>query len=102
MGWERPSKRKKKNLVPNSVPTQAKLPFPKKIAKKFKKLKNIIPTLFLTNWDEIGWEGEEKILVPNSVHAQPGEENFKKNSKKNNNKKKKPLSGIIFNQNGMR
>ena len=37
----------KKNLDPNSVPTRAGLPFPKKIAKKFKKLKHVIPTLCL-------------------------------------------------------
>ena len=39
--------RKKKFLVPNSVPTRDGLPFPKAKTKKFKKLKNIISTLFL-------------------------------------------------------
>ena len=43
----------------------------------------------------------KKILVPISIHTQPGEENSEKNSKKIQ-KIKKPLSGIIFNQNGMR
>ena len=40
----------------------------------------------------------KKILVPNSIHTQHGQENSEKNSKKI----KKPLSGIIFTQNGMR
>ena len=62
---------------------------PKKIAGKFKKLKN-----------QIGRERETKILVPNSVHTRPGQENSEKNSKKIK-KIKKPYSDIIFNQNGM-
>ena len=49
--------------------------------------------------DEIGREREKKkILVPNSVHTRPEQENFKKNSKKI----EKPLDSIIFNQNEMR
>ena len=43
----------------------------------------------------------EKNLVSNSVHTRPGQENYEKNSKKIQ-KIKKPLSGIIFSQNGMR
>ena len=43
----------------------------------------------------------KKILDPNSVHNRPGQENFEKNIKKIQ-KIKKPLSGIIFSQNGMR
>ena len=39
--------------------------------------------------------------MPNSVRIRPGQENYEKNSKKNQ-KIKKPLSGIIFTQNGMR
>jgi len=49
--------------------------------------------------DEIGQERGKKILVPNSVHNRPGEENSKKNSKKIE-KIKKPHFGIIFSQNG--
>ena len=41
------------------------------------------------------------ISVTNSVHTRPGDENSKKNSKKTQ-KIKKPLSSIIFRQNGMR
>ena len=64
-------------------------------------MKNIIAKLFYTNRDEIGWEREKKILAPNSVRTRPGKENSKKNSKIIQ-KIKKPLSGIIFIQNGMR
>jgi len=41
----------------------------------------------------------KKILVPNSVHTLPRQENSKKNINKIH-KIKKPLSGIIFSQNG--
>ena len=44
---------------------------------------------------------EKKILVPNSVNTRLGEENSEKNSKKIQ-KIKKPLSDIIFSQDGMR
>jgi len=49
----------------------------------------------------IGRESEENILVPNSVHTRPGQENSERNGKKIQ-KIKEPLSGIIFSQNGMR
>ena len=54
---------------------------PKKIVKKFKKFKNLFPTLFLakTGWDMLG--KRKKILLPNSVHTRLGQENSKKNSK---------------------
>ena len=45
-------------------------------------------------------EKEKKKIAPNSVHTRPGQENLEKNSKKIE-KIKKPLSGIIFSQNGM-
>ena len=44
---------------------------------------------------------KKKILVPNSVHTRPGQENCEKNSKKFQ-KIKKPISGNISSQNGMR
>ena len=59
---------------------------PKKIAGKFKKLKN-----------QIGRESETKIFVPNSIHTRLGQENYEKNSKKI----KKPYFDIIFSQNRM-
>ena len=46
-------------------------------------------------------EEKKKILLPNSVQTQLGQENSEKNSKKIE-KMKKPLSDIIFSQNGMR
>ena len=48
----------------------------------------------------IGREIGDKILVPNSVYSRPGKENSEKNNKKIL-KIKKPLSGVIFSQNGM-
>ena len=74
----------------------------KKIAKQFKKSKNLFSALFLAKRDVIGREREKKIWVPNSVHTRPGKENFENNSKKIQNYKKKTLSGIIYSQNGMR
>ena len=43
----------------------------------------------------------KKNLDPNSVHTRPGQENSEKNRIKIL-KNTKPLSGIIFSQNGMR
>ena len=65
---------------------------PKKIAKKFKKLKTSFRHYFLPKRDEIGRESEKKILVPNFVHTRPWHENSKNKSEKNS----KPLSGIFF------
>ena len=48
----------------------------------------------------IGRKSEHKILLQNSVHARPGQENFEKNSKKIQ-KIVKPRPGIILSQNGM-
>ena len=71
------------------------------MAKKLKKLKKTsFRHYFLPKWDEIGREREKKILLPNSVHTRPRQENSEKNSKKIE-KIKKPLSDIIFSQNGM-
>ena len=54
-----------------------------KIAKKFKKIKKTtFRHYFLPKRDEIGQKGERKILVPNSVHTRPGQENSEKNSEK--------------------
>ena len=56
---------------------------------------------FEPNRDEIGREKEKKILVPNFTKTRPGKENSEKNRKKIE-KIKKPLSSIIFYQDGMR
>ena len=56
---------------------------------------------FYPKRDEIGRKRGENILVTNLVHTRPMQENSEKNSKKIQ-KIKKPLSGIIFGQNGMR
>ena len=55
---------------------------PKKLAKKFKKLKNSFRHYFQPKWDEIGGEREKKIVDPNSVHTRPGQENSEKKEKK--------------------
>ena len=62
---------------------------PKKIAKKFKKLKNIILSIFLSKpGDEICREREKKkILLPNSVPTGPGLENSQKKKKNSRNYK---------------
>ena len=44
---------------------------------------------------------QKKKIIPNSDHTRPGQQNSEKNSKKIE-KIKKPLSDIIFSQNGMR
>ena len=54
----------------------------KKKAKKFKKLKNLFRHYFKPKRDNIGREREKKILVTNSVHTLPGQENSKKIAKK--------------------
>ena len=75
--------------------------FRKKKAKKFKKLKTSFRHYFMPERDEIGRESEKELLVTNSVHTRPKQENSEKNSKKFQ-KIKNPLSGNIFCQNGMR
>ena len=72
---------------------------PKKIVKKFKKLKTTFRHYFQPKWDEIGQEREKKNLLPNSVQTRLEQENSEKNSKKIE-KIKKPLSDSIFCQNG--
>ena len=49
----------------------------------------------------MGRKSENKILVPNSTHTQPGQESSEKNSKKIQ-KIIKPLPGFIISPNGMR
>ena len=54
----------------------------KKNGKKIEKIKKIsFRHYFLPKWDEIGREREKKILVPNSVHARPRQENSEKKGK---------------------
>ena len=73
----------------------------KKIGKKIKKLKNLLPVRFLSKKGLRDAEKEKKkILVPNYVPTLAGQENSEKNNKKIQ-KIRKPLSGIIFSQNRM-
>ena len=56
----------------------------KKNGKKIEKIKKktSFRHYFLPKWDEIGREREKKILLPNSIHTRPRQENSEKNSKK--------------------
>ena len=83
------------------MPNQSKK-IPKKIVKKIIKLKNLFPELLLAKTGvDRPEKRKKKNFVPIFVHTRPGEENSEKNCKKIQ-KIKKPLSGIIFSQNGMR
>ena len=71
---------------------------PKKIAKKFKKLNKLIPTLFQS---KEGWRKprkREKNFSPEFRSYSTRARKFQKNRKKI----QKPLSGIISIQNGLR
>ena len=65
MGWERPRKREKKNYRSNQFLPYQEQKIKKKIAKKFKKLKNIVMASFQA---KMGGERlrkrEKKIIVP--------------------------------------
>ena len=75
---------------------------PKKKGKKFKKLKNLFPTLFLA---KTGWDGrrKRKKKFPSEFRSKPdsGKKIPNKIAKKLE-KLKKPLSDINFSQNGLR
>ena len=74
--------------------------------KNSKKIQKIIKPFpdnrpyFQPNGAEKDRKSENKILVSNSVHTRPGQENSEKNSKKIQ-KIIKPLPGIIFCPNGI-
>ena len=57
IGWKRPRRRKNKNCRFVFVPTRRVIENSKKIAKKFKKLKNTIMDSF---HDKIGWKNAGK------------------------------------------
>ena len=74
----------------------------KKLAKKFKKLKNLFPALFLarTGWD---WARRgEKNFSPEFRSYSTPERKFRKKIIKKVQKIQKLLSNIIFSQNEMR
>ena len=74
---------------------------PKKVVKKLKKFKNLFPTLFLakTGWDRLRKRKKNFTSEFRSYSTQTRK--FQINSKKIE-KIKKPISDIIFSQNGMR
>ena len=57
IGWTRLRKRENRKLTFNFVPTRRETKNSKKIAKKFKKLKNTIMSSFQA---KIGWKGRER------------------------------------------
>ena len=65
-----------------------------KNSKKFKKLKNLFPALFLAKRGCDRPRKTKKNLVSNSVHTRPGQANFEKNKKKI--KKSKNLFPELF------
>ena len=73
----------------------------KKIAKNFKKLKNLFLVIFLAKTGLDQPRKREKKFSPNSVHTRHGQENSEKNSQKLQ-KRNKPLSSITFSQDGSR
>ena len=87
---------REKNFSPEFYSYQTRATeFQKKKQKTKKPLSGII---FSQNGTRSAEKKRKKILVPNSIHTRPGQDNSEKNSKKI----KKTLSGIIFSQNGMR
>ena len=74
---------------------------PKKIAKKLKKLKIVLPTLFLAKTGRDRLRKREKNFTPEFRSYSTRQENSEKNSKKIETIKK-PISDINFSQNGMR
>ena len=98
MGQER----EKKILLPNSVPTRPGHENFEKNRKKIQKVKNLFPALFLA---KTGWDGprkREKNFSPKFRSYSNRGRKFQKKIEKKIKKIKKPLSGIIFRQNGMR
>ena len=99
-GWDRPRKREKNfSHEFRSYSTRARK-YRKKLAKKLNNKKTSFRHYYFPKRAEIGREREKNILVLNSVHTRTEQENSKKIAKKIQ-KTKKPLSGIIFRQNGM-
>ena len=74
---------------------------PKKIAKKLRKLKNLFPTLFLAKTGRDRPRKREKKFTSKCRSYSTQTRKFQKNSQKIE-KIKKPISDIIFSQNGMR
>ena len=82
MGGDRPKKREKKILDPNSVHTW---PGEENSEQNSRKIKQIKKPLSVISFSQNGMRQAEKerkkISAPNSVRDQPEQENSKKNSK---------------------
>ena len=90
--WRRPRKRDNETYCSDPfLPTRPIIENSKKIATKFKKLKNIIMPSFQAKIGWKGWEWEKiKIIIP--FHSYPTRN---RNSKKTANKLKKLKNTII-------
>ena len=81
-GWDRPKNKENKSYRSDQFLSNPLQRIPKKIAKKFKKLKNTIMASFQA---KIGWEGLErekiKIIVPIISNATRDRELKKKKEK---------------------
>ena len=75
---------------------------PKKIAKKLKKLKNLVPALFLAKTGSDRPRKRETNFSPEFCLYPTRARKFQKKNSIKNQKIKKSLSGIIFSQNGRR
>ena len=82
VGWKSMRKREKKKLSFRSIPTRRVIENSKKIAKKFKKLKNTIIDSFQA---KIGWKiirkRKKKFIVPTRSYTKRNRK-FQKNSEK--------------------
>ena len=95
-------KEKKTILVPDSVHTRpGQESSERNCRKNSENLKTAFRHYFQPKRDEIGREREKKKFSPEFCSYSIREIKFQKKQKKNQ-KIKKPLSGIIFSQNGMR
>ena len=101
--WDRQRMREKIKYRSYQFLANPKYGIPKKIAKKFKKLKNIIMASFQvkTGWVRL-WVMQKKKKVIVQIHSNPARNmDFQKNSKKWKKKKKKHHCGFISSQNRM-
>ena len=98
-GWQRPRKREKKNYRSNQFLPYQEQKIKKKIAKKFKKLKNIVMASFQA---KMGGERlrkrEKKIIVP--INSYPTKNRKLKKNCKKIQKIKKHRYGFFSGQNG--
>ena len=101
-GRDRLRMREKKIFLFRSIPTRPGMGNSKKIAKKFKKLKNIVMASFQAKMGRDRLRMREKKNIFVLIHSNPTRNReFQKHSKKMPKIKKKHYYGLILTQNGM-